>query len=78
MEFSAERAITLYAQAYQRLYNRLPADMRALDNEWVVVNGARMQVNELEYLTRQLQREYDQGMAQRRTVLSKLISWFKQ
>jgi hypothetical protein len=67
-----------YAQAYQRLYKRLPRDLRALDNNWVVVNGARMRVAELEYLTRQLQQEYDQSLAQRRSVVNRLLKWFKQ
>jgi hypothetical protein len=75
---TSEKAMIHYAQAYQRLYKRLPKDLRALDNNWVVVNGARMRVNELEYLTRQLQQEYDQSLAQRRSMVNRLLKWFKQ
>lgn len=78
MNASSEKAMIHYAEAYQRLYKRLPKDLRALDNNWVVVNGARMRVAELEYLTRQLQQEYDQSLAQRRGVVNRLLQWFKQ
>ena len=78
MNATSEKAMIHYAQAYQRLYKRLPKDLRALDNNWVVVNGARMRVNELEYLTRQLQQEYDQSLAQRRSMVNRLLKWFKQ
>lgn len=75
---SAEHVIMSYAQAYQRLYQRTPKDLRILDHEWVIVNGARMRVVELEYLTLQLQREYNQGMERKRTVVQRLLNWFKQ
>jgi hypothetical protein len=74
---SAQQAMTHYAQAYQRLYNRAPRDLRALDHEWVVVNGARMRANELEHLTRQLQHEYDQSQVQRKGVVMKLLKFFR-
>ncbi len=67
-----------YAEAYQKLYRRMPKDLRALDNNWVVVNGARMRVSELEYLTKQLQQEYNQSIAQQRSIVNRLLKWFKQ
>lgn len=76
-ELQSEKIMTSYADAYQRLYNRVPKDLRALDSEWVVVNGARMRVAELEYLTRQLQAEYSQGMDQKRGIVNRLVKWFK-
>ena len=78
MEINAERALTGYAEAYRKLYNRQPRDLRAVDNDWVIVNGARMRVNELEYLTRQLQQEYSQGQEQKKSMVLRLLKWFKQ
>ena len=75
---SAEKAMLDYAQAYQRLYNRRPRDLHALDHEWVIVNGAKMRAIELEYLTRQLQHEYRQRLAQKRSVVNRLLKWLKQ
>ena len=42
VQISAEQAMRRYASAYQKLYKRLPKDLRALDGNWVVVNGARI------------------------------------
>lgn len=66
-----------YAEAYQKLYNRRPRDLRAVDDNWVIVNGARMRLVELEHLTKQLQIEYKQSLNNRRNMLDKLIKWFK-
>lgn len=77
MEMGAEKVITSYTDAYQKLYNRSPKDLRAIDNDWVIVNGARMRVKELEYLTTQLLEEYTQGMQQKRNVVVRLLNWFK-
>ncbi len=78
MEVSSEKAMMYYAEAYQKLYNRRPKDLRAIENGWVIVNGARMRVTELEHLTLQLQREFNQGLDQRRSVVSRLLKWFQQ
>jgi hypothetical protein len=78
MEISAERALMGYAEAYHKLYNRTPKDLRAVDSDWVIVNGARMRVNELEYLTQQLQQEYTQGVVQKKSLVLRLLNWFKQ
>lgn len=72
-----ERVMHSYKEAYSKLYNRHPSDLRALENGWVVVNGARMSLNELEYLTKQLQLEYQQVVGKRRSVVSRLVAWFK-
>ena len=77
MEQAAKRVIINYARAYNQLYNRMPNDLRILNADWVIVNGARMKVTELEYLTKRLQQEYVQGLEQRRSVVSRLIRWFK-
>ena len=78
MALSSEKALLRYSEAYQRLYNRKPRDLRTLENGWVIVNGARMRVTELDYLTAQLQTEYRQGLEQRRTVVQRLLKFFKQ
>lgn len=77
MELQSEKAMMHYVAAYQKLYNRVPKDLQALDNEWVVVNGARMRVTELENLTYQLQQEYSQGQEQKRSIVMRLLQWFK-
>jgi len=74
---SPENVMHNYAIAYEKLYNRRPRDLRAVDSNWVIVNGARMQISELEHLTRQLQLEYNQSLGNRRNVVSRLIKWFK-
>lgn len=67
-----------YAEAYRKLYNRSPRDLKVIDHEWVIVNGARMRVAELEYLTKQLQQEYSQGIAEKRGIVNRLVSWLKR
>jgi hypothetical protein len=74
---NSEKVMLHYAEAYQKLYKRTPRDLRAVDNDWVIVNGARMRVTELEYLTRQLQQEYRQGLSEKRSVVARLVQWFK-
>lgn len=78
MDLGHDRVIAQYAEAYQKLYNRLPRDIQNLDNGWVIVNGARMRVSELEYLTLQLQQEINQDLLKRRNVVTRLLKWFKQ
>ena len=75
--YDTEKVMHNYVEAYTKLYNRHPTDLRALDEEWVVVNGARMRVSELVYLTGQLQQEYRQAMNQKRNMVKRLISWFR-
>ncbi|MBZ0298606.1 MAG: hypothetical protein K8J31_02645 [Anaerolineae bacterium] len=49
-----------------------------LENDWVYVNGARMRVAELEFLTHQLQLEYSRELDARRGVVNRLIGWLDQ
>lgn len=77
MELRSEKVLSHYVTAYQKLYNRIPKDLHAVDNDWVVVNGAKMRVTELENLTRQLQQEYAQGLEQKRSIVTRLLNWFK-
>ena len=77
MSSSAEQAIGQYKQAYQRLYNRTPQYLYVLDDDWVIVKGARMPATELQYVAQRLDEEYQQEHAKRQTVVQRLISWFK-
>jgi len=73
----AEKVVQHYTEAYQKLYQRTPRDLRILDQEWIVVNGARMRLTELEYLTNQLLQEYQQSIEERRGIINRLVKWFK-
>ena len=77
MSSLAEQVIGQYKQAYQKLYNRTPQYLYVLDDEWVIVNGARMRATELQYVVQRLNEEYNQEHAKRRSVLNRLISWLK-
>jgi len=67
-----------YVLAYQKLYKRHPKELRLLDEDWVIVNGARMRLSELAYLTTHLQKEYSQGLMDKRGALRRLINWLKK
>lgn len=77
MSLQPENAISHYIEAYKKLYKRYPQKPELVDKDWVIVNGARMRVSELEFLTTQLQKEYRDGLAERRTLVNRLIKWFK-
>ena len=78
MDVGHDKIIAHYSEAYQKLYNRRPRDIQNLDNGWVMVNGARMKISELEYLTGQLQQEINQDLLKKRSVVTRLLKWFKQ
>ena len=78
MDLGHDQVIAHYSEAYQKLYNRSPRDIQNLDNGWVLVNGARMRITELEYLTVQLQEEIKQDLLKRRNVVTRLLKWLKQ
>lgn len=71
-------AIKRYQQVYHKLYKREPRELRDLGAGWVLVNGARMQVAELEKLTDQMQLEYRQAMARKRTMIQRLLTWLRE
>ena len=72
----AQQALSNYALAYQQMYRKTPRDLKMLGSGWVSVNGVRMRVNELDFLTRQLTAEYTQDLEARRNVVHRLIDWF--
>jgi len=77
MSTSAEQVIGQYKKAYQRLYNRTPQYLYILDDDWVVVNGARMRATELQYVVQRLNEEYMQERKKQQSVIQRLISWLK-
>lgn len=73
-----EKAMARYLEIYQALYHRAPRELRDLGNNWVLVNGARMSLDELESLTSELNQEYQQVMANKRGIVKKLLNWFSK
>ncbi len=71
-----EKAMARYTEIYQSLYRRKPSELRDLGGAWVIVNGARMSVEELEHLTGQLQREFQQEQHRKRGLVKRLLGWF--
>ena len=73
---NTEKSMAQYLEIYQSLYRRAPSELRDLGGEWVLVNGARMTLSELEQLTEQLQREFQQEKARKRNLVKRLMTWF--
>ena len=73
---NTEKAMAKYLEIYQSLYRRAPSELRDLGDNWVLVNGARMTLGELEELTDQLQRELQQEQARKRGLVKRLLAWF--
>ncbi|HLY26946.1 MAG TPA: hypothetical protein VKQ72_11445 [Aggregatilineales bacterium] len=73
---NTEKAMAQYLEVYQSLYRRAPSELRDLGSDWVLVNGARMSLAELQQLTEQLQRELQQEQARKRNVVKRLLTWF--
>ncbi len=71
-----ERAMARYLEIYQSLYKRKPSELRDLGSDWVLVNGARMTLHELEQLTGQLQSEFQQEQMRKRGLVKRLLGWF--
>jgi hypothetical protein len=67
-----------YQTVYLSLYRHNPRELRDLGNSWVLVNGARMNIEELEHLADQLQKEYQQVVSNKRNIVKKLLNWFSK
>ncbi len=76
MVMNIENAMARYLEIYQSLYKRAPSELRDLGGNWVLVNGARMTIDELKQLTDQLQRELQQEQARKRSIVKRLLNWF--
>lgn len=70
-------ALERYGLVYRKLYHKDPTELRDLGAGWVLVNGARMPVSELQRLTEQMQLEYRQSVAQKRNVVKRLMVWLR-
>jgi hypothetical protein len=77
-DLRVEKAMARYQTVYVSLYQRRPRVLRDLGNNWVLVNGARMNVEELENLADQLQKEYQQALVNKRNIVKKLLKWFSK
>jgi hypothetical protein len=73
---NTEKSMARYLEIYQSLYRRAPSELRDLGGDWVLVNGARMTLTELDQLTEQLQRELQQEQARKRNLVKRLLTWF--
>lgn len=74
---SVSAIIGRYRQLYRKLYLRDPRELRDLGTGWVVVNGVRMRISELEKLTNQMQSRYRQTVAQKRNIVKRLVAWLR-
>ncbi|MBL8133899.1 MAG: hypothetical protein JNL42_18705 [Anaerolineae bacterium] len=77
MQITVEQALQGYAAVYHKLYQRVPRDLRVINSEWVIVNGARMHVNDLLRLTTQLYSEYKTSQERKKTLVGRLIGFLK-
>lgn len=68
--------ISEYQKTYMSLYRRAPTELRELGDNWILVNGARMTVSELQQLTQQLKKELEEVRAAKRSVIKRLVKWF--
>jgi hypothetical protein len=74
---TAEQALMCYADAFYRVHNFMPDDLLALDDEWVFLNGVRIPVVEVAWLTNSLEQEYAMQLQKRGTVV-RMIQFFEQ
>ncbi len=72
------KALARYIHVYRALYQRTPSQVQDLGEGWVLVNGARMRVEELERLSDQLHAEYQQTLANKRSIVKRLLTWFSK
>lgn len=78
MQITVEQALQGYAAVYHKLYQRVPRDLRIINAEWVIVNGARMHVSELISITTQLYGEYKRSQEKKKSLVGRLIGFLKQ
>ncbi|MBK8026354.1 MAG: hypothetical protein IPK19_34435 [Chloroflexi bacterium] len=77
MQITVEQALQGYAAVYHKLYQRVPRELRVVNSEWVIVNGARMHVSDLLRLTTQLYAEYKASQERKKTIVGRLIGFLK-
>ncbi len=77
MQMTAEQALMCYADAYYRVNRYIPDDLCALDEDWGFVNGVRIHVSEVEWLTACLEQEFAMQQKQRGNIV-RMIQLFAQ
>jgi hypothetical protein len=77
MSSSLRVVIQNYVEIYRKLYQRTPTDLKILDRNWVIVNGVRLRLSDLEDVTHHMRQEYEQATARKRSIILRLLDWFK-
>jgi CO dehydrogenase/acetyl-CoA synthase alpha subunit len=70
--------IERYSELYQKLYQRDPKGLRQISQDFVVVNEMQIRIQDLELLTRQLEKEYRAEQQKKRNNILKLVNWFRR
>jgi hypothetical protein len=78
MQISADTAMRRFTSAYVKLFKRMPQDLHAIDGNWIIVNGARFQIVELEFLSAHMELQYKLVQQQKRGLINRLVRWLKQ
>ncbi len=78
MPINADTAMMRFTSAYVKLFKRMPQNLQAIDNNWVLVNGARFQIVELEFLSAHMELQYKLVQQQKRGLIQRLVRWLKQ
>ena len=77
MYMTAEQTLMCYTDAFYRVHRYVPDDIFAVDENWVFLNGVKIPVSEVAWLTNCLEQEYAiQQM--KRGVVVRLIEYFEQ
>ena len=74
----SQQVLNYYMEVYQQLYKKSPANATLLENDWVMVNHARMSIGELEQMTQQLQLEYRKQAARQHGIAKRLVGWLNK
>lgn len=78
MQSQIKQIAKKYHYLYQKLYDREPRGFRVLSEEFVIVNDMQIRLSDFEQLTRQLEEEYRSKQQSQKSVITRLIKWFKQ
>lgn len=78
MPSNVQHTVKRYYHLYKKLYDREPRGVRVIDSEFVIVNDTQIRISDLEMLTQQLEKEYQATRQQQRSVIKRLINWFRQ
>ena len=78
MQISADTAMSRFTSAYVKLFKRMPQDLHVIDGNWILVNGARFQIVELEFLSAHMELQYKLVQQQKRGLINRLVRWLKQ